>query len=72
MDDFIIRAYSKKELGLMYFPDSSPRTASNHLVSWIRRCTQLWELLQATGYKPTCKTFTPRQVRAIVEQLGAP
>ncbi len=72
MDDFIIRAYTKKELALMYFPDSSPHTAVSHLMSWIRRCTPLWEQLQATGYEPTCKTFTPRQVKAIVEQLGEP
>ena len=72
MDDFIIRAYTKKELALMYFPDSSPRTAVSHLMSWIHRCTPLWELLQATDYEPTCKTFTPRQVKAIVEQLGEP
>jgi hypothetical protein len=70
--EFKIQAYTKKELALMYFPDSSPRTAVSHLMSWIRRCTQLWELLQATGYETTCKTFTPRQVRAIVEQLGEP
>ena len=72
MDDFIIRVYTKKELALMYFPDSSPRTAVSHLMAWIRHCTQLWEQLQETGYEPTCKTFTPRQVRAIVEQLGEP
>ena len=56
----------------MYFPDSSPRTAVSHLMNWIRRCTQLWELLQATGYIATNKEFTPRQVRAIVEMLGEP
>ena len=72
MDEFLIRAYTKKELALMYFPDSIPRTAVSHLMGWIRRCTPLWQQLQATGYEPTCKTFTPRQVRAIVEQLGEP
>ena len=72
MDDFKIRPYTKKELALMYFPDSSPRTAVSHLMSWIRRCTQLWQQLQATGYETTCWTFTPRQVNAIVEQLGEP
>ncbi|MCR5780342.1 MAG: DUF4248 domain-containing protein [Bacteroidaceae bacterium] len=72
MGEFIVRAYSKKELALMYFPDSTPRTAVSHLMSWIRRCTRLWNLLQATGYQTTCKTFTPRQVRVIVEQLGEP
>ena len=72
MDDFIIRAYTKKELALMYFPDSAPRTAVNHLMSWIRRCTSLWQQLQQTDYSTTSKIFTPRQVRAIVEQLGEP
>lgn len=67
-----IRAYTKKELALMYFPDSSPRTAVSHLMSWIQRCTPLLQQLQATGYETTCKTFTPRQVKAIVEQLGEP
>ena len=67
-----IRAYSKKELALMYFPDSSPRTAVSHLMSWIRRCTRLQQQLQEMGYETTCKTFTPRQVRAIVEEIGEP
>ena len=72
MDNFIIRAYTKKELALMYFPDSMPRTAVCHLMSWIQRCTPLKTQLVTMGYESTCKTFTPRQVRAIVEQLGEP
>ena len=70
--EFIIRAYTKKELALCYFPDSLPRTAVNHLMAWIRRCTPLWQQLQQTGYAATSKSFTPRQVRAIVEYLGDP
>ena len=72
MDTFIIRAYTKKELALCYFPDSNPRTAVNHLMSWIHRCTPLWEQLLQSGYCSTNKQFTPRQVRAIIEQLGEP
>lgn len=72
MDTFIIRAYTKKELALMYFPQSMPRTAVNHLMAWINRCTQLSDILQATGYQPSDKAFTPRQVKAIVEHLGEP
>lgn len=71
-NDFVIRAYTKKELALCYFPNSNPRTAVNHLMSWIQRCTSLWEQLQHMGYIATSKAFTPRQVRAIVEQLGEP
>lgn len=69
---FIIRSYTKKELALMYFPDSSPRTAVNHLMAWVRRCPALWQQLADMGYQPTCKAFTPRQVRAITEMLGEP
>ncbi len=72
MTDFIIRTYTKKELALMYFPDSSPRTAVNHLMAWIHRCSPLWEQLQTMDYYPNAKSFTPRQVRAIVEHLGEP
>ncbi len=72
MEEFMIHTYTKKELALMYFPDSSPRTAVKHLMGWIRKCTQLWDQLQETGYEASCKTFTPRQVRIIVKQLGEP
>ena len=72
MENFIIRPYTKKELALLYFPDSLPRTAVNHLMAWIHRCTPLWQQLLDSGYSTTSKGFTPRQVRAIVEQLGEP
>ena len=72
MNPFIIRAYTKKELALLYFPDSLPRTAVNHLMAWIHQSKHLWAELQSTGYQPTSKAFTPRQVKAIVEQLGEP
>ena len=46
IEDFKIRMYTKKELALMYFPESQPRTAVNHLMVWIRRCRPLWAELQ--------------------------
>ena len=72
MENFKIRQYSKKELALTYFPDSSPRTAVKHLMTWIYHCTPLWKELQAMGYKKLSKGFTPREVSAIIEQLGEP
>ena len=36
IEDFKIRMYTKKELALMYFPESQPRTAVNHLDSPLR------------------------------------
>ena len=70
--DFIIRPYSKKELALMYFPESSPRCAVKHLNAWIKQCKQLWDELQQMGYESKSKNFTPRQVSAIVYYLGSP
>ena len=35
MNDFKIKNYTKKELALMFFPDSEPRAAVRHLMSWI-------------------------------------
>ena len=66
------RYYTKKELALLYFPDSSPRTAVCHLMSWINRCKPLADDLATTGYDKNTKGFTPRQIRMIVEHLGAP
>ena len=72
MDNFKIRSYSKKELALMFFPDSTPRVAVNHLMALIRCNDMLWDELQKIGYKNSSKVFTPRQVQAIIEWLGAP
>ena len=31
MEEFKIRTYTKKELALLYFPDSTPQAAGKHL-----------------------------------------
>lgn len=72
MNNFKIKSYSKKELACLYFPDSSPRTAVNHLMSWIRNDTELFEQLEEMGYRKQSKAFTPREVRAIVDDFGEP
>ena len=72
MEEFIIRTYTKKELALMYFSESYPRTAVNHLMAWIHLCTPLWNELLDMGYRKTSKVFSPKQVKAIVEYLGEP
>lgn len=63
---------TKKSIALLYFPDSEPRTAVNHLMAWIKRNKCLVEELDKTGYVSTSKMFTPRQVRLIAEYLGEP
>ena len=72
MDTFKNRSYSKKELALMFFPDSTPETAVKHLMALIRRNDMLWDEVEAMGYYSRSKTFPPRQVQAIVDWLGAP
>ncbi|MBP3843173.1 MAG: DUF4248 domain-containing protein [Prevotella sp.] len=66
------RTYTKKELALLYFPDSTPETAVKHLMTMIRRNDMLWDELQEMGYYNRRKTFTPREVKAIFDWLGAP
>lgn len=67
-----IRSYSKQELAMLYFPDSDPRTATNHLMRWINRNPTLQRELKATGYYSHSKYFTTRQVCAILDYLGEP
>ncbi len=73
METFQFRSYSKKELALLYFPHSTdPHVAVNHLISWIKRCKQLYEELEGMGYIKTSKYFSPREVKTIVRYLGEP
>ena len=72
MKKFPIRVYNKKELALCYFPNSLPRTASNHLITWIKQNGELLKQLDATGYRKKSKSFSPRQVELITDFLGTP
>ncbi len=45
-----IRSYTKQELALLYFPDSSPVVASAHLMRWICRNPDLLKKLHESGY----------------------
>lgn len=67
-----IRSYSKQELAMLYFPDSDPRIATNHLMRWINRCPPLLEALSKLHYRRSAKFFTTTQVTMIMEYLGEP
>ena len=41
-------------------------------MTMIRRNDMLWDELQEMGYYNRRKTFTPREVKAICDWLGAP
>lgn len=67
-----IKAISKKELALMYFPDSTPHVAVNHLMAWINQAPDLLAQLESMGYRKSHKIFTPRQARLILDEFGIP
>lgn len=55
---FRIKAYGIQELGQMYFPNSTPRSASSQLKKWINHNGQ--------------RILTPKQVRIMVKHLDPP
>ena len=67
-----IRSYTKQELDLLYFPDSSPVVASAHLMRWTCRNPDLLKKLQESGSDKNSKEFTPIQTAYIFYFLGEP
>ena len=67
-----IQSYPKSELAQMYFPDSAPHVALNHLTSWIRRCPGLLQAMHQYHQPLRAKYYSAQAVRLIVEYLGEP
>ena len=70
--EFQIRTYGKAELGMLYSPGISPDSARKKLMYWIGLQPRLVEALRLHGLRTGSKTFTPMQVRLIVEAIGEP
>jgi len=70
--EFVIRSYSYCELAMLYFPNSTKKSASAQLGRWIRQNERLKKLLIDSGFKPGKKILTPKQVRIIVCLFGEP
>jgi hypothetical protein len=66
-ETFVIRAYGKSELAMMYFPDLSKETAIRKLRLWLSVNPRLRKLISKK-----LRSYTPKQVRLIVEELGEP
>ena len=62
----------KSALAASYFPELASHQACNRLRRWIIRCTELYDNLRETGYRPEQRIFTPRQVGLIIHYLGEP
>ena len=69
---FKIKSYAYCELALLYFPNSTKRSASVQLRRWIIYNKQLEIQLAATGVKRGQRVLTPKQVEIIVNALGVP
>ena len=67
--DFRFRSYGRTELALLYNPCLTPKAAYRKLVGWIDHYPGLAVRLAEL---PGSRSYTPAQVREIVEALGEP
>jgi hypothetical protein len=70
--EFVIGSYSYCELAMLYFPNSTKKSASAQLGRWIRENDKLKCQWIEMGFKPRKKILTPIQVKLIVEVFGEP
>lgn len=71
-EEFKVRAYGRTELAQMYSPYIAPQSAYTKLVRWIRMSPELSKLFVKNGKLQNKRSFTPREVKQIVEILGEP
>ena len=67
-----IRAYGKGELAQLYCPNITTAAARKKLMQWINLYPNLMDDLRSIGYSELSRTFTPAQVKLIVDALGEP
>ena len=70
--EFVVREYGRTELAQAYCPDIAPESAWKKFKRWMSDYPGLVEQLMDIGYTSHSRSFTPRQVRLIVDCLGAP
>ena len=66
-EKFIIRAYGKSELAMLYLPQHTKSTALKLLKTWLQVNPRLRSIARNKS-----KFYTPKQVRMMVEELGEP
>ena len=69
---FQYRSYGKGELAALYLPYIKQQSAVARFNEWIDAAPGLKERLLATGMNPRSRSYTPAQVRLIVEVLQEP
>ena len=71
-ETFKIRQYGRTELALAYSPHLTPKGAWEKLKLWMRVNPRLQPLLNEKSGGQGSRSFTPKQVKAIVDELGEP
>ena len=66
-EKFIIRAYAKSELAMLYLPKHSPTTALKLFKTWLEVNPRLRHLVKRSKHY-----YTPKQVAQIVREVGEP
>lgn len=67
-----IRTYGKGELAQLYCPNITTAAARKKLMLWINLYPNLMDALHQAGFSDSTRSFTPAQVKLIVEALGEP
>ena len=67
-----IRTFGKGELAQLYCPNITTAAARKKLMQWINLYPNLMDDLHRAGFSASSRSFTPAQVRLIVEALGEP
>lgn len=66
---FVIKAYYRKEISLLYFPNHSTRAASKCFRQWLENREGAEDLLKRIGGK---RVLTKQDIVEVVEILGEP
>jgi hypothetical protein len=67
-----IKAYGKGELAQLYCPNITTAAARKKLMLWINLYPNLMDALHQAGFSDSTRSFTPAQVKLIVDALGEP
>jgi hypothetical protein len=69
---FVLRSYGYGELALLYFPNSTKKSATTQFRRWIRRSDELRRTLNQLGFTERQRLLTPRQVEVVIQFVGEP
>lgn len=66
-EKFIIRAYGKSELAMLYFTNNTKETAIKQFRTWLKVNPRLRHLVSRKK-----RYYTPKEVKLIVGEVGEP